>query len=96
MKKALEILFGPFRYRRTPAAEIDGGMAEYVFQQFQQLPLQNVLAGRGFIYQRDLALAEPDLFIFAPVGAPVDVTKVELGTPDIDQPMIEEDLTGLA
>lgn len=92
MNKALEILFGPFRYRRTPAAEIDGGMAEYTFEQFQQLPPQNVLAGRGYIYQRDLMLAEPDLFVFAPVGAPIDVTKVPVGTPEIDQPMIEEDL----
>lgn len=92
MNKALEILFGPFRYRRTPAAEIDGGMAEYTFQQFQQLPPQNVLSGRGYIYQRDLMLAEPDLFVFAPVGAPIDVTKVPVGTPEIDQPMIEEDL----
>lgn len=90
-----ELLFGPFRYRRTLAAEIDGGMAEYVFQQFQELPPQNVLAGRGFIYRQDPNLAEPDLFIFAPVGAPVDIEKVQLGTPDIDQPMIEEDLSGL-
>lgn len=91
MRKALEILFGPFRYRRTPAAQIDGGMAEYTFQQFQEFPPQDVLAGRGYIYRQDPLLSEPGLFVFAPVGAPVDVTKVPLGTPDIDQPMIEED-----
>lgn len=92
MNKALQILFGPFRYRRTPAAEIDGGMAEYTFQQFQEFPPQNVTAGRGYTYRQDPSLAEPDLFIFAPVGAPIDVTKVPLGDPEIEQPMIEEDL----
>lgn len=92
MNKALEILFGPFRYRRTPAAEIDGGMDEYVFQQFQEFPPQNVIAGRGYIYRQDLALTSPDLFVFAPVGAPVDVTRVPIGDPSIEQPMIEEDL----
>jgi hypothetical protein len=90
--KPLELLFGLFRYRRTPAAQIDGGMAEYVFQQFDDLPPQNVVAGRGYIYQRDLMLAEPDLFIFAPAQPPFDVTKIGLGVPDIEQAMIEEDL----
>jgi hypothetical protein len=91
MGKALEILFGPFRYRRTPAAAIDGGMAEYTFEQFQELPPQNVVGGRGWIYRQDLMLAEPDLFVFAPVGPPIDVAKVPLGIPLIEQPMIEED-----
>lgn len=92
MKKALTILFGPFTYKRTPAAEIDGGMAEYVFQPFQTKPPQNVLAGRGYIYRQDLQLTEPDLFIFAPVGAPIDIDKVPLGVPSIEQALIEEDL----
>ena len=89
-----EILFGPFRYRRTPAAQIDGGAAEYVFQQFQDFPPQNVVAGRGHIYRRDLTVDEPTLFVFAPVGAPVDVTRVPIGDPSIESPMIEEDLYG--
>lgn len=67
-------------------------MREYTFQQFQETPPQNVLAGRGYIYLNDIQLAEPDLFIFAPVGPPVDIDKVPLGVPDIDQPMVEEDL----
>lgn len=91
MKKALQILFGPFHYQRTPAAQIDGGAKEYVWQQFQEFPPQNVLSGRGYIFRQDLALAEPDLFIFAPVGPPIDIDKVALGVTDIDQPMIEED-----
>lgn len=87
-----EILFGPFRYRKTPAAKIDGGAKEYVFQQFQEFPPQDVVRGRGYIYHKDLMLAEPDLFIFAPVGPPIDIDKVPLGITDIEQPMIEEDL----
>lgn len=91
MKKVLEVLFGPFRYRRTPAAEIDGGMAEYVFQQFQEFPRQDVVNGRGYIYRRDLMLTEPPLFVFQPATPPFDVTKVELGIPDIEQAMIFEE-----
>lgn len=90
--KPLRLLWGMFGYRRTPAAEIDGGMAEYVWQQFQTLPQQNVLAGRGYIYRQDLMLAEPDLFIFAPATPPFDVTKVDLGAPSIEQALIEEQL----
>lgn len=92
MRKALEILLGPYRFKRTPAANIDGGAAEYVFQQVWETPPQNVLAGRGWIYRKDLMLAEPDLFVIQPVGAPFDIDKVPVGTPDIYQAMIEEDL----
>lgn len=94
MKKVMEILFGPYRYKRTPAAQIDGGAAEYVFQQSQEFPPQNVLAGRGYLYAQDPLLTEQGLFVFAPIGAPYDVTKVPVGTLEIEQPMIEEDLLG--
>ncbi len=92
MPKALALLFGMFGYRRTPAAEIDGGMAEYTFQQFQELPPQDVLAGRGYIYRQDLALSEPDLFVFSPATPPFDVTKVPVGGPDIEQALIQEEM----
>lgn len=92
MKNVMQILFGPFRYRRAPSAQIDGGANEYVFEQFQEFPAQDVIAGRGFTYRQDPVLTEPGLFVVAPVGAPIDIDKIPIGTPDIESPMIEEDL----
>jgi len=90
--KAKTLLWGMFGYKRTPAAEIDGGMAEYVFQQFQELPPQNVITGRGYIFRHDLLLTEPGLFVFAPVGAPYDVTKIPVGDPLIAEELSYEDI----
>ncbi len=88
--KPLSLLFGMFGYRRTPAAEIDGGMAEYTFEQFQTLPPQNVLVGRGFLYHADPLLAEQDLFVFAPATPPFDITKVPVGDPSLEEALIQE------
>lgn len=86
------LLWGLFGYKRTPAAQMDGGMGEYVFQQFQTLPPQNVVEGRGFIPRRILSLTSPTLFVFAPATPPYDVTKVPVGIPDAEEALIEEEM----
>jgi hypothetical protein len=91
-RKIQTVLLGMFSYKRTPAAEIDGGANEYVYQQFQTLPRQDVVAGRGWIYQRDLLLTQPTVFVVAPVSAPYDVTRVPVGLPDIEAALIEEEM----
>lgn len=93
MRKVAQILFGPFRYTKTPTAVIDGGMAEYTFRQFQPFPPVDVIGGRSnMIYRRDPVLQQGGLFVVAPVGSPFDVTKVEIGGPSLDPNLIEEEM----
>lgn len=81
--KVLEIIFGPFRYRRAPAAQIDGGMGEYTFEQFQPLPAQDVINGRGYHVMRQLNVTSPGMVVLHPAGMPFDVDKVQMGEIDL-------------
>lgn len=81
--KALEIIFGLFRYKRVPAARIDGGMGEYAFEQFQPLPAQDVINGRGHHVMRQLYLTSPGMVVLHPAGVPFDVDKIGMGELDL-------------
>lgn len=81
--KVGKILFGMFSYKRVPAAQIDGGMGEYAFQQFQPLPAVDPINGRGYHVRGQLFLTSPGLVALNPAGTPFDVTKLILGDPDM-------------
>lgn len=83
--KLAQILFGMFRFKRVPAAQIDGGMAEYAFQQFQPLPPVDPINGRGYHVMHQLAVIQPNNGMVAlnPAGTPFDVTKIPMGEIDL-------------
>lgn len=83
--KLKQILFGMFRFNRVPAAQIDGGMGEYAFQQFQPLPPIDVINGRGYHVMKQLAVVSGGNGMVAlyPAGTPFDVTKIPMGELDL-------------
>jgi hypothetical protein len=81
--KLCQILFGMFRFQRTPAAQIDGGATEYVLQQFQPFPAYDVINARGQHYRKQLSAYSPGLVALNPAGTPFDVTQIPEGELDI-------------
>lgn len=85
------IVYGPFRYTRTPTERIDGGMAELTFRQFQEYPTKVLDPGFGF-YDRDPALLQPGLFVVNAATPEFDMLKVDIGAPSLDPNLVEEDI----
>lgn len=83
MGKLAEILFGTFRFRRVPAAQIDGGMGEYALEQFQPLPPYDVINARGAHYMRQLSVYSPGLVALHPAGTPYDVLQMQMAELDL-------------
>lgn len=81
--KLLEIIFGPFRFKRVPAAQIDGGMGEYALEQFQALPLFDPINARGHHYMRQMNLTSPGLVATNPARTPFDVLQIQQGELDL-------------
>jgi hypothetical protein len=81
--KLCQIIFGIFKFKRVPAAQIDGGMGEYAFQQFQPLPPVDPINGRGYHVRKNLNLLSPALVVIHPAGTPYDVFKIPEGNIDI-------------
>lgn len=81
--KLAEILFGMFRFKRVPAAQIDGGMGEYALEQFQPLPAFDVINARGHHYMRQMKLQQPGLVATNPAGTPFDVLQIQMGELDL-------------
>jgi hypothetical protein len=81
--KLCQIIFGIFRFKRVPASQIDGGMGEYAFQQFQPLPPVDPINGRGYHVMKNLNLLSPALVVTHPAGSPYDVLKLLSGDPDL-------------
>lgn len=81
MNKLLEIIFGPFRYKKVQM--IDPGMGQYVFEQFQTFPEMDPFNGRGYHVMGQLKLLQPALVVTHPAGMPFDVTKIQMGEIDL-------------
>lgn len=81
--KVAQILLGMFRFKRTPAAQIDGGAGEYVLQQFQPFPAYDVVNARGAHYRKQLSAFSPGLVALNPAGTPFDVLQIQQGELDL-------------
>jgi hypothetical protein len=78
--------FGMFRWQRAVAAEIDGGAAEYSFEEFQTRPLFDALNGNGYHVLGQLNLTSPGLVVPNPAGTPLDVLQTPMGELDLFEP----------
>lgn len=81
--KVTEILFGMFRFKRVPAAEIDGGMGEYALEQFQSNPSYDVINARGHHYMRQMQVYSPGLVALNPARTPYDILQIQQGELDL-------------